>query len=103
VKEGQASQGNITARDRQAGRDSAEGIHSSAASDQEQERMRTDKFIEAQRDSQRRARAPVHMGTCDTAGCWDTGGKRYSNAAGGNLIRSDGAFCRRVGAVVQCN
>ena len=104
VKEGQAAQGNITSKSRQAGRDSAEGIHSSAASAREQERMRTDKLIEAERDSQRRARAaPVHMGACDAAGCWDTGGKRYNNAAGGNLIRADGAFCQRIGAVVQCN
>ena len=103
VKEGQAAQGNITSKDRETGRNLAEGIHSSAASNQEQERMRADKLIENSRAVERTARPPVHMGTCDAAGCWDTGGKRYNNAAGGNLMRADGALCRRIGAVVQCN
>lgn len=104
IKEGQDSQGNITAKSRQTGRDLADGVHSSASSDREQERMRTDKLIEAERESRERARsAQAQITSCDKAGCWDTNGARYNRAAGGNFVRSDGEFCRRVGPALQCN
>lgn len=57
IQEGQAAQNNITSKDRQTGRNAAESIHSSAASDREQERMRTDRLIEAERVTQRNAQA----------------------------------------------
>jgi len=41
--------------------------------------------------------APAQIVNCDPAGCWDTAGRRYNNAAGGNFTRSDGAFCTRAG------
>lgn len=99
VKEGQDAQGGITSKNRQAGRDLAEGVHSSASSDREQERMRTDKLIEAVRSRP----GPTQVTSCDQAGCWDAKGMRYNSAAGGNFTRSDGAFCRRVGSTLQCN
>lgn len=40
---------------------------------------------------------------CDPAGCWDTAGRRYNNAAGGNFVRNDGKFCVNNGGVVQCH
>ena len=40
---------------------------------------------------------PAQIVNCDPAGCWDTAGRRYNNAAGGNFTRSDGAFCTRAG------
>ncbi|MGJ7553058.1 DUF4124 domain-containing protein [Variovorax sp. RB3P1] len=47
--------------------------------------------------------APAQIVNCDPAGCWDTAGRRYNNAAGGNFSRSDGAFCTRAGPNAICN
>lgn len=50
------------------------------------------------------APAPVTpLVNCDPAGCWDTAGRRYNNAAGGNFVRNDGKFCVNNGGVVQCH
>ncbi|WP_431106594.1 DUF4124 domain-containing protein [Variovorax paradoxus] len=46
---------------------------------------------------------PAQIVTCDPAGCWDTAGRRYNNAAGGNFSRSDGAFCTRAGPNAICD
>jgi hypothetical protein len=46
---------------------------------------------------------PAQIVNCDPAGCWDTAGRRYNNAAGGNFSRSDGAFCTRAGPNAICN
>jgi len=46
---------------------------------------------------------PSQFVNCDQAGCWDTSGRRLSNAAGGNFYRSDGKFCTRAGPNVICN
>lgn len=49
------------------------------------------------------SRPPGVMTNCDSAGCWDSNGMRYNNAAGGNFTRSDGKFCTRAGTNVICN
>lgn len=46
---------------------------------------------------------PGQLVNCDPAGCWDTSGRRFNNAAGGNFHRSDGKFCTRAGPNVICN
>lgn len=46
---------------------------------------------------------PSHITSCDGAGCWDSSGRRYNNAAGGNSFRDDGKFCMQVGPNLQCN
>lgn len=46
---------------------------------------------------------PAVITSCDVAGCWDSRGNRYNNAAGGNSYRQDGRLCRQVGNVMQCN
>lgn len=45
---------------------------------------------------------PSQLVNCDGAGCWDTSGRRYNNAAGG-FSRSDGAFCTKIAGGVSCN
>ena len=106
IQEAQSAQNNLTSESRQAARASAEGRHALSASEQEQERMRTDKLIQEQRKAQRQRQAAAQSGqlvNCDQAGCWGTNGQRYNNAAGGNFYRNDGAFCLRNGPTVTCN
>lgn len=72
------------------------------------EELRALQASAATRAEQRRSAArtaeegPALLGNCDTAGCWDTQGRRYDRAAGG-MFRSDGKFCTRVGQQVNCN
>ena len=47
-------------------------------------------------------RAPAKLVSRDAAGCWDTVGKRYNCAAGGNFTRSDWKFCTRAGPNIVC-
>ena len=106
IQEAQSAQNNVNSESREAARASAEGRHAASASDREQERMRTDKLIQEQRNAQRQRQAVVQSSqlvNCDRAGCWSTDGQRYNNAAGGNFNRSDGAFCVRNGPTVTCN
>lgn len=46
---------------------------------------------------------PATIVNCDPAGCWDTSGNRYNNAAGGNFWRTDGKFCTNTGGSVICH
>ena len=106
IQEAQSAQNNLTSESRQAARASAEGRHALSASEQEQERMRTDKLIQEQRKAQRQRQAAAQSSqlvNCDQAGCWGTNGQRYNNAAGGNFYRNDGAFCLKNGPTVTCN
>lgn len=48
-------------------------------------------------------KGPSIVTNCDGAGCWDTNGQRYNNAAGGNFFRQDGRFCQQIGNQFQCN
>ena len=45
---------------------------------------------------------PAVAPTCDSGGCWDTSGQRYT-ASGSTLVRSDGRVCQKVGATLHCN
>ena len=60
IQEAQSAQNNLTSGNRQAARASAEGRHAVSASEQEQERMRTDKLIQEQRSAQRQRQAVVN-------------------------------------------
>lgn len=40
---------------------------------------------------------------CDSAGCWDTSGRRLTSVAGGNYQRSDGKFCTPAGPNIICH
>lgn len=62
------------------------------------------------RDEQRRQQAsqqpsaPAQMTRCDTAGCWDSNGQRYTpSGQPGTLYRNDGRICRLVGNMYNCN
>lgn len=62
----------------------------------------------ASQKAQNRAATEAQQGprilvNCDQAGCWDTQGKRYNNAAGGVFISSDGRTCIRAGPNLNCN
>lgn len=59
--------------------------------------------IERQARAMADSNLPSQVVNCDPAGCWDTSGRRLSNAAGGNFHRSDGKFCTRAGPNVICN
>lgn len=59
--------------------------------------------LAARRSAPGQSEGPTQLVGCDGAGCWDTSGNRYNNAAGGNFTRSDGKFCVRGGSTVQCN
>lgn len=65
---------------------------------------KTEKDVRRAARRQAAASHPTMITNCDRAGCWDTGGNRYNNAAGsGNFFRQDGRACRTVGNQVQCN
>jgi len=49
------------------------------------------------------ARAPGHITSCDSGGCWDNYGTRYNHGAGPTHIRQDGRVCQSVGNMMQCN
>lgn len=57
----------------------------------------------ASEEARRAASRPGRM-NCDKAGCWGSeNGVRYNNAAGGNLIGTNGQFCVRAGNSFSCN
>lgn len=70
------------------------GFEDGAAEAREQDKQRQGTHLPRE--------APATLTNCDQAGCWDTSGRRYNNAAGG-MFRQDGAFCRRVANSLQCN
>ncbi|MEJ8837762.1 DUF4124 domain-containing protein [Ramlibacter sp. AN1133] len=47
------------------------------------------------------AAGPV-FSSCDGGGCWGWDGSRYTDSAGGNFTRQDGAFCVRSGDALSC-
>jgi hypothetical protein len=49
------------------------------------------------------ARAPGHITSCDSGGCWDNYGTRYNHGAGPTHIRQDGRVCQNIGGMMQCN
>lgn len=46
---------------------------------------------------------PSIITSCDPGGCWDTQGRRFNSAGGGNFHRSDGKFCTGAGPNVICH
>ncbi len=46
---------------------------------------------------------PALITNCDPGGCWDTQGRRFNSAGGGNFHRSDGKFCVGAGPNVICH
>lgn len=46
---------------------------------------------------------PSIITSCDPGGCWDTQGRRFNSAGGGNFHRSDGKFCVGAGPNVICH
>lgn len=113
LREAQAAQ---TAGDpvvREAARRRAEGIHASAASAQEQQRMLVDRQVEAQRESGggttvilRRPPRPVVQPEMDCRGtvCTDGRGARYDRQPDGSLMRrQDQASCTEVRGQLRCS
>lgn len=48
--------------------------------------------------------SPSSIKSCGSTGCSDTMGKTYMGDPGGStFIRTDGATCQRIGALLQCN
>ncbi len=45
---------------------------------------------------------PPTIGTCDSGGCWDTGGNRYNGGANGTFLNGSGRLCQRNGVSMQC-
>lgn len=82
-----------------------------AKADREYQRQLDEAYAKSQDDARRAARRqaaqtnqPGSLVNCDGAGCWDTSGRRYNNAAGeGNFFRQDGRACQTVGNQVMCN
>lgn len=80
---------------------------------QRQEALRKAPTQQELRELKRRNRpsAPIPMPpeppsiitSCDPGGCWDTQGRRFNSAGGGNFHRSDGKFCTRAGPNVICH
>jgi hypothetical protein len=46
--------------------------------------------------------APAPVTTCDAGGCWSPGGSRYQSGAGNGYLDSNGRYCQRNGAWMQC-
>lgn len=111
AKEAQAAQNKLNPNDRAAARAAAEGMHSSAASDDEKARMIADREAKAQRNAaQAQARAQARaqaqtpvMTSCDTGGCWGSDGARYTKGAGNFYSRSGGGACQVIGTQIQCD
>lgn len=70
---------------------------------QADERRRKSQQQARMQQEEEQRRGPAILTNCDGAGCWDTNGRRYENAAGG-LVRSDGKFCPNTGSnVLNCH
>lgn len=46
---------------------------------------------------------PAMITSCDSRGCWDNQGGRYSGGRGGTYFSSNGQTCQKIGALFQCN
>lgn len=123
-----AGQGNYGARDWQASREAqnaqssiaggrkerinAEGVHSAAdpiegdriaALRAQEAAARAYAEAERRRVAEENARRDVNsrISSCDSRGCFTTGGTYYQRDGGGNLIGPSG-LCKRVGDIVRC-
>lgn len=116
LREAQAAQTSDDPVAREAARRRAEAVHASAASDQEQRRMLTDRRVEAQRESgttlivrppsmrpQPQPRPQESM-ECKGTVCSDARGDSYDRQPDGSLMRrQDQASCTEVRGQVRCS
>ena len=46
---------------------------------------------------------PSIISSCDSSGCWDTGGGRYNATGSGHFYDTNGRFCAQDGPNIRCN
>jgi hypothetical protein len=108
LESAQKAQNNLNPMERERARRDAESVHLRAGSPSVRTEIIMDRQAADARANARRAAAAHNAGrsltNCDSAGCWDTSGNRYSRSAGaGNFFRQDGRACRTTAGQVHCD